>query len=97
MRYNSIFQNEFTSQFCFRCGCYGATDWHHIFNASNKKQSEKYGAMIRVCRPCHNEIHKSEMLETKIMAQEKIMDYYKLTEDEFRDIFGKIWIKEETK
>lgn len=95
MKYKSIFQNEFTSQFCYRCGKYGATDWHHIFNAANKKQSEKYGAMIKLCRPCHDYIHRYKMLDTKIMAQDKVMDYYKFSEDEFRDIFGKIWIKEE--
>lgn len=92
MKYKSLFQNDYEGNFCYRCKRYGATDWHHIFNASNKKHSEEYGAMINVCRRCHEAIHRSEMAKYKAMAQQKIMTEYDMTVDEFREAFGKSYL-----
>lgn len=92
MRYKSIFQNDFTEKFCYRCGKYGAVHWHHIFNASNKKRSEKYGAMIKLCVECHNLIHMHEMEKTKREAEKKLLEYYGWTVQEFIDIFGKNYL-----
>ena len=92
MRYKSLFQNEFTSNFCYRCGRYGATDWHHIFNTSNKKRSEKYGAMVKLCRNCHEWVHLYEMNKYKQIAEQKILTYYDMTERDFIDIFGKNYL-----
>lgn len=92
MKYKSIFQDSFTEQFCYRCGRPYPSDWHHIFNASNKKRSEKYGAMIKVCRTCHEQIHLHEMEKTKREAEQKMLDYYGWTVQDFIDIFGKNYL-----
>lgn len=91
-KYKSLFQNEFEEDFCYRCGKYNPTDWHHIFNASNKKKSEQYGAMIKVCRDCHNVIHEKEMNDVKKMGQEFVMAEYDMSVDEFRSIFGRNYL-----
>ena len=92
MKYKSLFQNEFEQDFCYRCSKYGATDWHHIFNASNKKKSEEYGAMIKLCRDCHYIIHTSEMEQFKRLGQRKVMKTYGMTIDDFRKVFGKNYL-----
>jgi hypothetical protein len=40
---------------CYLCGGYGASEWHHIYGASNRKWSEKYGLKVRLHHNCHNE------------------------------------------
>jgi len=52
LNYKSILQED--TEHCYICGA-KATEWHHIFNSYNKKNSEKYGAMVRLCHECHNE------------------------------------------
>ena len=95
MKYNSIFQNEFESDYCFRCSRYGATDWHHIFNAAYKKKSEQYGAMIRVCRECHEIIHTKEMQRFKELGQRKVMKHHGMTIEDFRKAFGTNYLQDE--
>ena len=88
-RYTSIFTEDY--EHCYKCGRL-ATDWHHIFNASNKKHSEEYGLMLPLCRDCHNEIHMKLMRQTKAWAQGCLMRKTNITEDEFRNIFGKNYL-----
>ena len=38
---------------CPFCGAYGQHYWHHVFNGPMKNFSEKYGAYIYPCWPCH--------------------------------------------
>lgn len=80
------------TDYCFRCGRYAPTDWHHIFNAALKKKSEQYGAMIKVCRRCHEVIHTKEMAKTKALAQSKIMQVYGLSTDDFIKIFKRNYL-----
>ena len=91
-RYKSILQTEFEQDYCYRCGRYAPTDWHHIFNSYNKKHSEEYGAMVRVCRNCHEAIHRQEMQEYKKKGQIEVMYHFDMSEDEFREIFGKSYL-----
>ena len=91
MRYKSIFQDEESSKYCYLCGK-AANHWHHIFNASNKANSERYGLMMRLCWECHSEVHQKRMKEVKKYAQQKAMEKYGLTFDEWRRIFGKNYL-----
>lgn len=91
MRYKSIFQNEYTQSSCYLCGK-TATQWHHIFNAYNKKHSEEYGLMIHLCTECHMRVHESMMSKMKRYAQAKCMDFYSMNENEFREVFGKSYL-----
>ena len=95
--YKSLFQDVSTERKCWLCGR-PATEWHHVFNASNKKNSEKYGAMVHLCHWCHNEpprgVHHNKETRNYLceVAQEKIMQEYGLTIDEFRAVFGKNYL-----
>lgn len=94
MRYKSLFQDENSQLKCWMCGR-TATEWHHIFGASNKKNSERYGAMVRLCHWCHNEppdgVHHNKETRSYLQAtaQERVMREYGLTMAEWRRIFGK--------
>lgn len=48
----SIMQNE---KECYFCGSNNWLEEHHIFGASNRKKSEKYGLTVYLCHNCHNE------------------------------------------
>lgn len=91
MRYKSIFQNEHNSYYCYFCGNY-ATQWHHIFNASNKKHSEEYGLMLHLCNGCHMKVHEKMMYQMKRFAQTQCMDFYNMSISDFREIFGKNYL-----
>lgn len=42
---------------CDICGRWGALEAHHIFEGRNRKVSDRYGAVVHICRACHNDIH----------------------------------------
>lgn len=69
---------------CFLCERYGQTEEHHIFGASNRAISEKYGLKIQICPECHrgNEgIHGKKCKEElkkglKMMGQRAFEKHY---------------------
>lgn len=40
---------------CEMCGKWGVTERHHVYGASNRKRSERYGYVVTLCHACHNE------------------------------------------
>lgn len=40
---------------CFICGSTNWLELHHVFNASNRNNSTKYGLVVYLCHWCHNE------------------------------------------
>ena len=87
---NSIIQTEHN---CFLCG---RADWlekHHIFGASNRKNSEKYGLTVYLCHWCHNEppdgvhFNAENMLALRKWAQKQAMEHYGWDEAEFIKIY----------
>lgn len=85
---------------CELCGRHGETETHHIFNGAYRKKSEEYGAVIPVCRICHNAIHaKAELRKVlKLKYQIKIEKEHGLTDEQFIQLFGKSYkIKTEVK
>lgn len=78
---------------CFLCGSYRFLEWHHIFGAANRKNSEKYGLKVRLCHYCHNEppggIHHNKqkrLLLQKIGQEAFEKEYPQLN---FIEIFGR--------
>ncbi len=47
----SVIQNN--CEMCYLCGTTQGLEHHHIFGASYKKKSEKYGFIIRLCSEHH--------------------------------------------
>ena len=87
---------------CFICGRNGSgdpLDKHHIFGASNRKKSEKYGLYVWLC---HNRCHifgeyavhrnKNIMQAMHEYGQRKAMQEQGWTVDEFRQVFGKNYL-----
>lgn len=88
----SIFTDDLET--CMLCGN-EATDLNEIFRGRNRQNSMKWGAVMPLCRKCHNKLTYNENnLEEiwKIKGQAKIMEYYKMTTEEFIGIFGRNYI-----
>ena len=94
----SIIQKE---KVCFLCSRNGATDpleQHHIFGASNRKLSEKYGLKIWLCgNNCHRNgssaVHQNRTTADQIKAagQAKWEETYGTRED-FLRLFGRNYL-----
>ena len=87
----SIFTDDLDT--CMFCGM-DATDLNEIFRGRNRRNSMKYGAVQPLCRRCHTKITNDRELELKwmIKGQKKVMEYYKMTTEEFIEIFGRNYI-----
>ncbi len=96
----SIIQKD--KEHCFICGMntnLEPLDCHHIFGASNRKKSEKYGLKVYIHHnKCHifgeNSVHKNAKVDRalKKLAQQKAMRHYGWSAAEFIGIFGKNYI-----
>ena len=74
-------------------------DCHHIFGASNRKKSEKYGLKVYLHHnKCHifgeNSVHCNAKVDRalKIAGQKMAMLHYGWNTEEFIKIFGKNYI-----
>lgn len=77
---------------CFRCGSYRNIEIHHIFGASERKLSEKYGLIVPLCHNCHNELPDGAHFnkDTARWLHEVGQRAFEMeghTRDEFRQIF----------
>ena len=81
------------NRICQRCGR-PATDMHHIFNGAMKKKSELFGAVIPLCRECHEYYHTHEIENRKLKRtyQLIIMADNEMDEDDFREVFKKSYL-----
>lgn len=85
---------------CPFCGIEDLHYWHHVFGASDKKASERYGAVIYPCELCHtwntDSIHKdAEQTKNKMLHkrfQSLVMDVYHMDFDEWRTHFRKSYL-----
>ena len=82
---------------CELCGGQ-AHHTHHVFGASNKNNSEKYGLLARLCIYCHTgsnrAVHQCRDTDLKLKRkyQEKFEETY--TMDDFIRVFGRNYIQE---
>lgn len=84
---------------CYICGMntnLEPLDVHHVYGASNRKLSEKYGLKVYLHHhKCHlYGVHKDAELNRMLKAkvQELAMAHYNWSVDDFRKIFGKSYI-----
>ena len=93
----SIIQKD--REHCFICGKnggYWGLDAHHVFFGSNRKKSDKYGLIVFLCHDtCHlNGVHKNAKVDraVKKVVQQRAMQHYGWTTEEFIKIFRKNYI-----
>lgn len=96
----SIMQEDNTH--CYICGMNSnlePLDLHHVFNAANKKKSEKYGLLVYLHHgKCHifgeNSVHQNAEINRalKAKAQKIAMKRYGWDIEKFREIFGKNYL-----
>lgn len=89
---------------CFLCGRNGSGDrleLHHIFGGPRRPLSDKYGLTVYLCGSrCHRDgpysAHKNPEVADFLhrYGQQKAMAEQGWTADEFREIFGKNYLKE---
>lgn len=81
---------------CYICGSTIWLEVHHVFPASNRKNSTKYGLVVCLCHSCHNEPpngvhHNRERAEwLKRIGQRKFNEHY--PELDFMRIFGRNYL-----
>lgn len=90
----SILQKE---KECYLCGSISQLHKHHIFEGSNRKNSEKYGFWVYLCAGHHNMsnfgVHFDKSLDLKL-KQECQCEYEKThTRAEFMCIIGKNYME----
>ena len=96
----SILQQDKES--CFLCGMnrnLEPLDKHHVFSGPYRKKSEEFGMTVYLHHSkCHifgeDSVHKNNAVRFKLckLAQEKAMENYGWTEQEFRVIFGRSYL-----
>lgn len=96
----SILQEEI--KYCFLCGqnpCGDPLDEHHIFSGANRTLSEKYGLKVYLHHnKCHifgkHSVHQNAEVGKKVkaFAQQKAMEHYGWSVEDFIRIFGKSYI-----
>lgn len=82
-----------SNKVCYLCGD-RATDTHHIFNGAMRNKSEQYGAVIKVCRECHDLIHKDYTLRESLKSefQHRIMVDKNMNISQWIDTFHKNYL-----
>ena len=93
-RYN-IVQNE---KICFVCGSSQNIHIHEVYFGKNRKISIEDGCCVYLCGRHHNQsnegVHFNHELDIKLkrVCENKWMDHYNKTEDDFRKRFGKSYL-----
>lgn len=62
---------------------------HEVYFGKNRKKSMEYGCVVPLCMECHNKVHTYHTLdlELKKHTEEKFLEYYDCTKEDFRKIF----------
>lgn len=77
---------------CEICHRFRSLDKHHVFGAGFRSKSEKYGAVVWICRECHNDLHHKHPAQyewLKKQWQRRLMEEHGWNVDEFIQIFGR--------
>lgn len=76
---------------CFICGAMVELDTHHIFGGPNRKHADEDGLTVRLCRKCHNGVHKD--IEMKRILQRMGQNLYLVehSREEFKKRYGRFY------
>jgi len=87
----SIIQTEKVCYFA-NDKCDGWLEEHHIFGGANRKNSEKYGLKVHLCKRHHDKAHEGGILMDTLhkVGQRKFEETH--SHEEFMKIFGKNYL-----
>ena len=83
---------------CHICGAASHLEKHHIYGGPLRSKSERYGLTVTLCHCCHNEppfgVHHNRptMLELKRRAQQRAMEHYGWSTEDFIREFGRNYL-----
>ena len=87
----SIIQDECKQDYCYICGKH-ADALHHCWHGSaNRKLADKDGLTVKLCNICHMNLHDNGIFDRDLqrIAEERWIEHYQKTEDDFRKRYGK--------
>lgn len=79
---------------CFICGQY-ATECHHAMHGTaNRKLADEDGLTVMLCHTCHMNLHDKGNFDRELqkIAQQRWMEFYDKTADEWQKRYGKSYI-----
>lgn len=56
--------------FCDICLKWRTLERHHVFNGAFRSKSEEYGAVVEICRECHDDLHHRHPAKYKWLKRE---------------------------
>lgn len=56
--------------FCDICLKWRTLERHHVFNGAFRSKSEQYGAVVEICRECHDDLHHRHPAKYKWLKRE---------------------------
>jgi 5-methylcytosine-specific restriction endonuclease McrA len=86
-----------TDKECFLCGRTGQLDRHHLIGGTaNRKQSEKYGLVVYLCRNCHRLAHEDSgtYLQLHQYGERLWLKNEGGTVEDFIKVFGKNYLED---
>lgn len=78
--------------YCEICHKWRALEHHHVFNGAFRNKSEQYGAVVEICRECHDDLHHRHPAKYKWLKREwrdRLMAWNGWTEEDFIREFGR--------
>lgn len=87
-----------TGDECFLCLKGGELVRHEIFHGPYREKSKEYGLWCTLCPKCHWKLHNGNGKDDRFLKHvgyTNAMSRYGWTNDEFRQLFGKIYITED--
>lgn len=84
-------------KYCQGCGVVVGLEVHHVYGASSRNHSSKYGCVEWLCYECHrgkNGVHgQNKALDAMLKQKHQLrLENKGMTRDEFRRLFGKSYL-----
>lgn len=78
--------------YCEICHRWETLERHHVFSGAFRKKSEEYGAVVEICRKCHDDLHHRHPANYKWLKRQwrdRLMAENGWTIEEFIEKFGR--------
>lgn len=78
--------------FCEICHQWRQLQRHHVYGGAYRSKSEQYGAVVEICRDCHDDLHHRHPASYKWLKRQwrdRLMAENGWTIEEFIEKFGR--------